>query len=94
MAAGGRAAPSRFTFWLTVLQIRFSRKVVNLRASNFTHAFFRVSAFVMPCSLQLVSNFWVINAFLEIGIFFFFFSQISVYLPKLQKYSRYLDEPL
>ena len=29
----------RLTFW----QIRFSRKVFNLRSSNFTNAFFRVS---------------------------------------------------
>ena len=42
----GRAARSWLTFWLPFLQIAFSRKVFNLRASNSTHGFFRVSAFI------------------------------------------------
>ena len=44
--AGGRAAHSWLMFWLTFLQIRFSGKVFNLRASNLRHGFFRVSAFM------------------------------------------------
>ena len=70
----GQAAHSWLTFWLTFLQIRFSRKEINLRASNFTHGFLRVSAFIW-CHV-LFSWFpifgWKMH-FLEIGIFFFFF---------------------
>ena len=46
LAGGGRAVRSWLTFRLTFLQIRFSHKVFNLRSSNFTHGFFRVSAFM------------------------------------------------
>ena len=78
----GRTARSWLTFWLTFLQIEFFRKVFNLCASNFTHGFFRVSAF-MWCHV-LFSWFpifgWKMH-FLEIGIFYIFFSQISVYIP-------------
>ena len=91
----GRRARSWLTFWLTFLQIRFSSKVFNLRASNFTPDFFRVCFHVMPCSFQLVPMFLVKNAILEIGIICIFFAQIFVYIQKkIQNYSRYLDEPL
>ena len=50
---------------------------------------------VMTCSFQLVPNFLVKMHFLE-KVFFYiiFFPQISVYIPKLQNYSRYLDGSL
>ena len=79
----GRAARSWLTFWLTFLQIQFSRKVFNLRASNFTWFLQGLCFHVMPCSFQLVPN------FLEIGIFFiyFFSTNFCVYsiTPKLFK---------
>ena len=43
---------------------------------------------------ELVPNFLLKMHFLEIGIFIFIFSQISVYIPLLKNYSRYLDGPL
>ena len=44
---GGRAGGTYLVnIWLTFWQIQFSHKAFNLRASNFTHGFFRVSDFM------------------------------------------------
>ena len=51
-AGGGRAALSWLTFWLIFLQIRFSRKVFNLRASNFIHGF---SGSLRSCDAKIFS---------------------------------------
>ena len=48
--------------------------LVNLLSNSIFSQFLQGLCFhVMPCSFQLVPNFLVKNAFLEIGFFFFFF---------------------
>ena len=78
--AGWWAAGSWLTFWLTFWQIWFSHKVFNLRSSNFTHGFFRVSAF-MWCHVRFswLPIFWWKMHFLEIFLYLFFHKFLCIF---------------